>query len=62
MQTARGSDHVNSGTQPEVIGVAEDDFGVELGFEFLEANAFNGARSPDRHEYGRFNLPATRGE
>src|SRR5215217_183650 len=62
MQTAGVSDHVNARTKPEVIGVAENDFGVELGFEGFEANAFDRAGSADRHENGRLNLPATSGQ
>ncbi len=62
MQAASGSDHVNAGSQPEVIGVAEDDFGVEFRLEFLETNAFDGTGSANGHEHRRLNLPATRGQ
>src|ERR1051326_6331039 len=33
MKTSRGFNAVHAGTQPEVIGVAADDLGIELGFK-----------------------------
>ena len=46
-----------------MVGVAENDFGVEIyRLEFFKANAFNGAGGTDRHEDGRLNLPASRGQ
>src|SRR6185503_6870076 len=63
MKTARGSDHVDSGSQPEVIRVAENYLRVEICcFEFVKANAFDSAGSSDRHEDGRLDLSAARGQ
>ena len=43
-----------------MIRIAEDDFGVEIGFECFETNAFDCAGSADRHEHRCFNLAAPR--
>jgi hypothetical protein len=45
-----------------MIGVAEDDPGVELGFKGFETKAFDSTGSTDRHEDRRLDLPATRGQ
>src|ERR1041385_3554992 len=62
MQATGGFDHLNARAQPEVIGVAENDPRVELGFEGFETNAFDGSGSADGHENGRLNLGATSGQ
>src|ERR1043165_6425787 len=62
MKTSRGFNDVNAGSQPEVIGVAEDDLGAELGFACVETNALDSAGSADRHEDRRLDPPATSGQ
>src|ERR1051326_1175611 len=62
MKTSGGYNDVNAGSQPEVIGVAEDDLGAELGFECFETNALDSAGSADRHKDRRLDPPATSGQ
>jgi|SRR5688572_15620980 len=60
MQSARGFDYLNAGSQPQVISVSEDDARIQVRrFEFFEANAFDGTGSSDRHEDRRFDLAST---
>src|SRR5215216_2815933 len=63
MEATRRLDDVDSGTEPEVIRVAEDDLRVEIvGLEFFEANAFDGPCCADRHKDWSFDLAATSGQ
>jgi hypothetical protein len=62
VKTARSFDYVNTGSQPEMIRVAENDSGVKLGFKGFEANAFDSSGSADRHEDGSLDLCATSGQ
>ena len=46
-----------------MVGIAEDDLCVEVcGFEGFKANALHGAGRADRHEGGRLDLTAARGQ
>ena len=57
MKPAGCFDHVDARSEPKVIGVAEDDPGVEIRrLEFLKPNAFDRARRSDRHEDRRLDL------
>ena len=61
VQTTARFNHVNARTQPKVIGVAEDDFRVEVGrFQFFKPNAFHRSGCADRHEDRSFDLGAPR--
>jgi hypothetical protein len=55
MQPAAGSYGFNARPQPEMVGVAEDNPGVEFAFELFKANAFDGAGGAHRHEHGSLN-------
>ncbi len=52
MQAAEAADHVESGPQPEMERVAEDDLRAERR-EFDRVDALDGAVRADRHEDGR---------
>src|SRR2546430_363804 len=54
MQSATGANHIDAGTQPEMIGVAQNDARIDFSLERFEANALYRARSSHRHEDWRF--------
>src|SRR5205085_6966411 len=61
MKPTGSFDHVDSRPEPEMVGVAEDDFRVEIGrLELFKANAFDRAGGTDRHEHRRFNRASPR--
>src|SRR4051812_26847935 len=63
MQSAARFDGVDSGSQPQVIRVAEDDWRIEIRrFKFFEANALDCTRGSHRHENRRLDHAATSGE
>src|SRR5437773_5545425 len=63
MQTSTSSNCFHAGTQPKVVCVSEDYFVIEIrGFEFFEANTFDGAGGAHRHEDRGLNHTATCGE
>lgn len=61
VKSAEIADDIGAGTQPKVVGIAEDDLGVD-GDEVLGMEGFDGALGADGHENGRFNDPVRSGE
>ncbi len=57
MQAAQPTHTLRSGPQHQVIGVAEDDFGVRLA-NHVERQRLDGRRRADRHEDRRRNVTA----
>jgi hypothetical protein len=61
MQAAEFADQRVAGTQIEMIGVGENDFGAEC-FECFLSESFDGGGGADRHESRRFQDAMRRGE
>ena len=53
VQTAGALQDVEPGTQVEMIGVAENDFGVDVVLEFMQVHPLHAADGADGHEDGR---------
>src|SRR6266404_4259323 len=58
VQSTTRTNHIDSGTQPKVIGVTENNARIDFSLECFEANALHRARSSNRHENRRLNYAA----
>jgi hypothetical protein len=56
VQAARAADDVHAGSDPEVVGVAQDDLGFQLP-KFVRMDTLDGALGAHRHENGRLHHP-----
>ena len=56
MQATCRAQHLKTRTQIEVVGVAENDFGVDILLQFMLMNGFDAASGADRHEDRRGNV------
>jgi hypothetical protein len=55
MQAAKALNALVSGPKKQMVGVSQDDFGVQTVFEIALHQAFHSGLRADRHEYGSFN-------
>ena len=62
MQASRLTQDIQSRTQVEVIGVAQDDLRLHLLAEFGEVNTLHAAHRTHRHEYRCLYLPVIGGD
>jgi len=60
VQAPARSDRFNSGPQPKMIGVTQNDSRIKLRFKFFEANALDRPGGTHRHEHRRLNHAAAR--
>src|SRR5438876_7688656 len=56
MQSAQLPDQLVAGPEVEMIGIAEDDPGIQLVGQIALGESLDGALCSDRHEYGRFDI------
>ena len=61
METTRLAENIESRTEIEVVGVAQDDLGLDLLTEFREMHTLHTAHRTHRHEDGRENLSVVGG-
>jgi len=54
VEAAEGLDELVAGAQEEVVGIAEDDAGVQVGDKIPLRNSFDGGLRADGHEDGGF--------
>ena len=62
VQPTRCFEYFQSGTQIEVVGIAQDDLRFHLVQNFMGVYAFHCAQRADRHKYRRLNLPMIGGD
>jgi hypothetical protein len=54
VESTKGADGLVAGPEEEVVGIREDDPGVELGFDVAREDSFECGLGADGHEYGGF--------